>query len=522
MDLSSLLSSLPQPPSPAQPVTALLSSLSTLIGSCPDSTFLSVVAKLEQLFTSPACGWQLSSANCSPSLEREVELGYLSLTCALIGRCTLPLADDDVSSVVEAEYNAIRPRVKAVNRALIALLGILGKSRAEGGNESERGEIEKEGGGVLARILFTVAPDICVFAVTHFQVAPWSSPSSRADAQEVMRALLGAGAWTDSAHLLVGDRKQREDGQSVGAMGIMGAILDLLQPQLSKESMFRSDAVKLVFSWALLQVTRPDLSQHLPRLLSPSLLLTDHYRPENCILGVRCLHHIVLHTAAADLRQLNRAEVLYQAVFRLLYNSQAQVTQCVLSCLMDLLLVLEKAPSSPASSPSTRAANRHDAVLRLVLTQMEAEHKLALRRVYASALPPLVDRCGIAVCRHMKRLERVILGYLELSDPPDETSRIQTLHTLNRTLKTAWPRVDQKRALQLLRAVLRLLLEVSSDSNLEDSVKQEIFVQSAASIRLLDACSNGTLQCLLLQVDSSHCSPDVLQVLHSATTQTPT
>uniref|UniRef100_A0A3B3ZSF9 Uncharacterized protein n=1 Tax=Periophthalmus magnuspinnatus TaxID=409849 RepID=A0A3B3ZSF9_9GOBI len=150
----------------------------------------------------------------------------------------------------------------------------------------------------------------------------------------------------------------------------------------------------------------------------------------------------------------------------------------------------------PGRRTLDQSASRHDDVLRMVLTQMEGEHKLALRRVYASALPPLVDRCGITVCRHLKRLERVILEYLELSDPPDETSRIHILLTLNQTLQTAWPRVNQRRGQQLLKAVLRLLVDVSSDINLKDSVKREIFDQSAASIRLLDVCSNRTLQVL--------------------------
>lgn len=54
---------------------------------------------------------------------------------------------------------------------------------------------------------------------------------------------------------------------------------------------------------------------------------------------------------------------------------------------MDLLLVLE----NPLSS-SRRKPRRHDDVLRLVLTHMEAEHKVALRRVFASALPLYVER----------------------------------------------------------------------------------------------------------------------------------
>lgn len=66
--------------------------------------------------------------------------------------------------------------------------------------------------------------------------------------------------------------------------------------------------------------------------------------------------------------------------------------QPVLSALLDLLLVLEKPPSSLAPSTSRRKPCRHDDVLRLVLTHMEAEHKVALRRVYASALPLYIHR----------------------------------------------------------------------------------------------------------------------------------
>lgn len=65
-------------------------------------------------------------------------------------------------------------------------------------------------------------------------------------------------------------------------------------------------------------------------------------------------------------------------------------TQLVLSCLLDLLVVLEKPPSS--STSSRRKPCRHDDVLRLMLTHMEAENKVVLRRVYAAALPAYIDR----------------------------------------------------------------------------------------------------------------------------------
>uniref|UniRef100_A0A3Q4BYC9 TELO2 interacting protein 2 n=1 Tax=Mola mola TaxID=94237 RepID=A0A3Q4BYC9_MOLML len=226
------------------------------------------------------------------------------------------------------------------------------------------------------------------------------------------------------------------------------------------------------------------LAPHLPRLLPPSLLLNDHYRPENCILGVGCLHHIVLNTPPAELRQWNQAEVVFQALFKHLFTTDAAVIQPVLSCLLDLLLVLE----NPLSS-SRRKPCRHDDVLRLVLTHMEAEHKVALRRVFASALPLM----GVAICRHLRRLERVVLGYLEVRDPPDETSRLQVLKALQNATRAAWPRMAC-RADVLLRCLLKLLLDASSDSDLGDSIRQTLMSEAVLCIKLLDGCCHGNLQ----------------------------
>nr|XP_033476126.1 TELO2-interacting protein 2 isoform X2 [Epinephelus lanceolatus] len=513
MELSSLLhdlhltSSSPSEkllPSPSlPPITELLSRLQEkLIGSSSDSETSSLIGRVERFFQVADPHWLFSASQDDG--WSELQVAYSSLVRALIGCAALPLCEDDCGSLPSAAYQSVPSRAGAVCSALTALLGTLGNRGSQTG------------------VLLAVAPPICVFSVTHFQVQPWTSSSSRVAAQSLQEALLRAGGWRDSAHLLMGDRSQEEEEEGGGrSRGILGGVLDVLQPQLTKESWQRCEAVKVVFAWTLLQVTRPFLSPHLSHLLPPSLLLNDHYRPENCMLGVRCLHHIVLNTPAADLRQFNRAEVLYQALFKHLYTTEAAVIQSVLSCLLDLLLVLEKPPSSlaPPSSSSCRKPCRHDDVLRLVLTHMEAEHKVALRHVYATALPPYIDRMGVAVCRHLRRLERVVLGYLEVRDPPEETSRLKILEVLEKTIRAAWPRMECRVGV-LLRCLLKLLVDVSSDSELSDSVRHKLMNQTSLCLKLLDACCHGDLQPFLQQVDSSCCSSEVLSCLATVTVTT--
>ncbi|KAK2901577.1 TELO2-interacting protein 2 [Channa argus] len=510
MELSSLLHDLHLSSSSSDkllpnlpPITELLSQLQEkLIAASSQSETSSLIGHVRQLFQTADADWLFSPDSA------ELQASYRSLISALIGCAALPLCQDDCGSLPAAAYQKIPSRAVTAGSALRALLEALGNW--------ERGKGPRRG----RTLLLTVAPPVCVFAVTHFQDQAWTSSSSRTAARNLQEELLRAGGWRDTAHLLMGDvggddeAGGREEEEKY--RGILGGVLDVLQPQLTKDSWQRCEAVKLVFAWTLLQVTRPSLSPHLSRLLPPSLLFTDHYRPENCMLGVRCLHHIVLNTPAADLRQFNRADVLYQALFKHLYTTEAAVIQLVLSCLLDLLLVLEKPPSLPTPSSTRRKSCRHDDVLHLVLTHMEAEHKLPLRRAYTSALPLYIDRMGVAVCRHLRRVERVVLGYLEVGDPPEETTRLKILEVLQKTCRAAWPRM-QCRLHVLLRCLLKLLVDVSSDSQLSDCVRQKLMKETSLCIKLLDAASHGQIQPLLQQADSSCCSSEVLGCLATVT-----
>lgn len=71
-------------------------------------------------------------------------------------------------------------------------------------------------------------------------------------------------------------------------------------------------------------------------------------------------------------------------------NPPRYSSQVVLLCLLDLLPILEKALQRLPHNP--QLVTPSDEVLQLVLTHMESEHRLPLRRVYARNLPAFVER----------------------------------------------------------------------------------------------------------------------------------
>lgn len=183
---------------------------------------------------------------------------------------------------------------------------------------------------------------------------------------------------------------------------------------------------------------------------------------------------------------------MYHALYNHLYSREAPLIQAVLLCLLDLLPVLER-----AQRQQPRPTSPCDEVLQLVLTHMEPEHRLALRQVYAKTLPAFVQRLGILIARHLKRLERVILGYLEVSDGPEEEARLGILETLQCTIEHAWPRMPCRIPV-LLKALLKMIWDVHTDQgSTPEPVRAALLQRATECLILLDRCSEGQVKILL-------------------------
>lgn len=211
------------------PITDFLSELQKkLVSASSDSETLHLIGQVENLFQTADPDWLFFS----PSEWAELQAEYTAVVRTLVNAAALPLCEDDCGSLPAAAYQSIPCRAVAVCSALTALLGTVGNRGAQTG------------------LPLTLAPAVLVFAVTHFQVRVkpehpisfhiksfilkshlscssqdqlWTNSDSRAAARNVQEVLLRAGGWRDTAQLLMGDNN-----------GILGRILDILQPQMTK------------------------------------------------------------------------------------------------------------------------------------------------------------------------------------------------------------------------------------------------------------------------------------------------
>ncbi|XP_034773661.2 TELO2-interacting protein 2-like [Acipenser ruthenus] len=479
---------------PGPPVATVLSQIQELLQAGKSSkTKEDILQDVMRLFETADSLWLFSS--CCHSEGPDLGKVYVGFTGTLVQYAALPHCETDSGELCESWYSSVPGKACTVAGVLLRLVRRLGASNVVLPCGSTAAPVRS-----LVRKLL---PPVFVFSAAHVQGLPWTDAQSELAARELLAASVQTAGCETLTELLCGKTSGDDEG-------ILGPVLELLKPEMQKETWKLNQATKHVFSWTLIQVSRPWLCSYLDWVFPPSLLISDDYRTENKVLGVHCLHHIVLNVPAAALRQFNRAQVLYHALFNHLYTPEAQLIQAVLPCLLDLLSVLEKPPQK-AGDP--RKATRYDEVLRLVLTHMEMEHKIPLRRVYARNIPPFIDRLGILIVRHLKRLERVIVGYLEVYDGPEEVARLYTLQALENTIQHAWPRMASRLDV-LVKSLLRLIYDVCTDcSPTPQAVKEDLLQRAAHCLILLHRCCDHELQTVLAGVHSTCPEARVLECI---------
>ena len=106
---------------------------------------------------------------------------------------------------------------------------------------------------------------------------------------------------------------------------------------------------------------------------------------------------------------------------------------------------------------------------------MEIEDVLKNRRIFSQHAVSFVHAIGTTCIRHLPRLLKVTYSYLEISDAPDETARLNAMDLLECTMTYAWPRLEQH-CEDIFKALIKVLCDVSVDKYGVPASVQEILV----------------------------------------------
>lgn len=143
----------------AVPITAYFSKLQkSLSESSSDSERIHLIGCVERIFKDGGEGGGGGGPGTSllPTTDdhlAEYCSAYKSLLSTLIGCAALPDCEEESASLPPSSYQDVPSRAEAVCSALTAMLGLVGR------------------GGVRTDLLLAVAPDVCVFSITHLQVS---------------------------------------------------------------------------------------------------------------------------------------------------------------------------------------------------------------------------------------------------------------------------------------------------------------------------------------------------------------
>jgi TELO2-interacting protein 2 len=117
-------------------------------------------------------------------------------------------------------------------------------------------------------------------------------------------------------------------------------------PRLSTKTWQLNPSMPFVFSCCLYSVCMPLLSDYLPMFLPPTVIFVDDHQPEICLLGIRCMQHIINNCSRAELRWFGRADVMYDSLWRAFIGCNKVNLDPLIACLLSALNVIEESPKA--------------------------------------------------------------------------------------------------------------------------------------------------------------------------------
>ena len=289
----------------------------------------------------------------------------------------------------------------------------------------------------------------------------WTRKNSRKQAETTLKTICKLSNSRNLEALLVGaDYSSKCDEISSSLLlfpqGLLGAVLRATRSGFDNEGWKQDPTLKHVLLCGTMNVKYPNLKAHIAIIVSMLLEMVEDYLCENQILGIGCLQHLIENVNPSDLNLYNHAAVIYDTLFKQLYGTKNATLQVLLPCLLKILKVLEPF----GERINVDVTSKWDQVTRKIITNLEYENKVPIRRSLARNLKSFVACLGVNSVKHLSSLLRLAKSCLEFHDGEDEDMRISTLEFLKETVVACWP-VILDHVGEIIKVILRLVVDIN-------------------------------------------------------------
>ena len=349
--------------------------------------------------------------------------------------------------------------------------------------------------------------DLFLLLCEHFEDSLWTSSQSLALSKKNMNLLLQIYNCEDIKELLL--LKTFNDCKLDQCL--LDCVMEEVLPRLRKDVWKRNPSRVSVYRICLFSITFPLLGDYVSYFLPPALTFLDDFEVKSRIIGVNCIQHIVSNCTKTELQWHGHGQVIYDALYHLTYGKEEHLTDILYPCLFAVLKIVEKVP---VSENQIQKYGMYDKLLNQILTEMEMENSLEMRRKYSYHLLELLEIMGLTIIRHWKQLIVVIKSYLDVYDGPNETSRKNILHVLEVIIKEAWPRMTVH-VFEIFQILLKFVYDITDGNSLTPKETQESLVELVTNILiLLNKCTNYGLTDAKSRLDNSYLNEAIISILN--------
>jgi len=202
---------------------------------------------------------------------------------------------------------------------------------------------------------------------------------------------------------------------------LLTQLLSLLQPSLEKFMCQPASVHSL--AWLTSHIPHPHLGQVVPQLLPHALNWIDCWIPYFKVFGCQVVGHIIATCPASELVWFGRADLLSDALKKLLHHADTAVVEACQKPLISVVSIKhdDTKPDKPGAA---------DLFMKDLISSLELSSDKDKKEIYSDMILQTVNMLGVGVARWVARLAKLIVSQLDFSPPTSVFSLLDKLCNL--------------------------------------------------------------------------------------------